>query len=82
MKGKPCYDFTYTGSAPREVKNVPEPLMNYLMYELAFYRAGFSWGAYYPHTCDAMHFTLTELSPELFTDGPYAMRKVFEYIEE
>ena len=82
VKGKQCYDFTYTGSAPREVKNVPEPLMNYLMYELAFYRAGFSWGAYYPHTCDAMHFTLTELSPELFTDGPYAMRKVFEYIEE
>ena len=25
---------------------------------------------------------LEELSPELFTDGPYAMRKVFEYIEE
>ena len=82
VKGKRCYDFTYTGSAPREVKNVPEPLMNYLLYELAFYRAGFSWGAYYPHTCDAMHFTLTELSPELFTEGPYAMRKVFEYIDE
>lgn len=80
--GKQCYDFTYTGSARREVRNVPEPLMNYLLYELAFYRAGFSWGVYYPHTSDAMHFTLTELSPELFTDGPYAMRKVFEYIEE
>lgn len=79
---KPCYDFTYTGSARREVRNVPEPLMNYLLYELAFYRAGFSWGVYYPHTSDAMHFTLTELSPSLFTDGPYAMRKVFEYIEE
>lgn len=79
---KPCYDFTYTGSARREVRNVPEPLMNYLLYELAFYRAGFSWGVYYPHTSDAMHFTLTELSPELFTDGPYAMRKVFTYIED
>ena len=82
INGKQCYDFTYTGSARREVRNVPEPLMNYLLYELAFYRAGFSWGVYYPHTSDAMHFTLTELSPELFTDGPYAMRKVFEYIEE
>lgn len=82
VKGKQCYDFTYTGSARREVKNVPEPLMNYLLYELAFYRAGFSWGVYYPHTSDAMHFTLTELSPELFTDGPYAMRKVFSYIGE
>lgn len=82
VKGKQCYDFTYTGSARREVKNVPEPLMNYLLYELAFYRAGFAWGVYYPHTSDAMHFTLTELSPELFTDGPYAMRKVFRYIED
>ena len=81
IKDKQCYDFTYTGSARREVRNVPEPLMNYLLYELAFYRAGFSWGVYYPHTSDAMHFTLTELSPSLFTDGPYAMRKVFEYIE-
>ena len=82
VKGKACYDFTYTGSARREVKNVPEPLMNYFLYELAFYRAGFSWGVYYPHTSDAMHFSLTELSPELFTDGPYAMRKVFTYIED
>ena len=82
IQGKPCYDFTYTGSAPREVKNVPEPLMNYFLYELAFYRAGFAWGFYYPHTCDAMHFTLTELTPSLFTDGPYAMRKVFTYVED
>ena len=56
--------------------------MNYFLYELAFYRAGFAWGFYYPHTCDAMHFTLTELSPSLFTDGPYAMRKVFTYVED
>ena len=38
--------------------------------------------SYYPHTSDAMHFTLTELSPSLFTDGPYAMRKVFTYVED
>ena len=82
IQDKPCYDFTYTGNARREVRNVPEPLMNYLLYELAFYRAGFSWGVYYPHTSDAMHFTLTELSPSLFTDGPYAMRKVFTYVED
>ena len=62
------------------MKRVPEPLMNYLLYELAFYRAGFSWGLYYPHTCDAMHFSLSELSPSYFEEGPYAMRKVFSYI--
>ena len=80
--GKACYDFTYTGTARREIRNVPEPLMNYFLYELAFFRAGFSWGVYYPHTSDAMHFTLSELSPSLFTDGPYAMRKVFTYVED
>lgn len=77
--GKTCYDFTYTGHAERGPKNVPEPLLNYLLYELAFFRAGFSWGLYYPHTCDGMHFSLTELSPALFETGPYAMRKVFAY---
>ena len=81
-KGKQCYDFTYTGSAATDKKDVPEPLMNYLLYELAFFRAGFSWGLYYPHTCDAMHFSLTELSPTLFEEGPYAMRKVFSYVED
>ena len=82
VNGKQCYDFTYTGSASAGRKNVPEPLMNYLLYELAFFRAGFSWGLYYPHTCDGMHFSLTELSPTLFEEGPYAMRKVFTYLED
>ena len=82
VKGKQCYDFTYTGSASKGLKGVPEPLMNYLLYELAFYRAGFSWGLYYPHTCDAMHFSLSELSPSYFTEGQYALRKVFTYIED
>ena len=80
--GKQCYDFTYTGTAKAGLCKVPEPLMNYLLYEFGFYRAGFSWGVYYPHTSDAMHFTLTELSPSLFTDSEYAMRKVFTYIED
>ena len=77
-----CYDFTYTGDAESGPKNVPEPLLNYLLYELAFFRAGFSWGLYYPHTCDGMHFSLSELSPDLFENSPYAMRKVFVYLED
>ena len=79
------FNFTYTGTAKpwsEQRTKVPEPLMNYLLYELAFYRAGFSWGVYYPHTSDAMHFSLSELSPSLFEEGEYAMRKVFEYIDE
>lgn len=82
IDGKQCYDFTYTGTASAGLKRVPEPLMNYLLYELGFYRAGFSWGFYYPHTCDAMHFSLSELSPSYFTDSDYALRKVFTYIED
>ena len=82
IKGQKCYDFTYTGHAGSGLKHVPEPLMNYLLYELGFFRAGFSWGFYYPHTCDAMHFTLSELSPTYFEEGPYALRKVFSYIED
>ena len=82
INGKQCYDFTYTGTAKAGLAKVPEPLMNYLLYEFGFYRAGFSWGVYYPHTSDAMHFTLTELSPSYFTDGEFTMRKVFTYIED
>ena len=82
IDGKQCYDFTYTGSAKAGLSKVPEPLMNYLLYELGFFRAGFSWGVYFPHTSDAMHFTLTELSPSYFVEGPYAMRKVFTYLED
>lgn len=82
VDGKVCYDFTYTGSAQSGPKKVPEPLLNYLLYELGFYRAGFSWGFYYPHACDGMHFTLTEIGPSSFTDGPYALRKVFAYLDE
>ena len=80
--GKICYDFTYTGSAQSGPKKVPEPLVNYLLYELGFYRAGFAWGFYYPHACDGMHFTLTEIDPATFTDGPNALRKVYAYLDE
>ena len=74
-----CYDFTYSGTNRTVIKRVPDTVINYILYELAFYRAGFAWGVYYPHTSDAMHFSLTELSPALFEDGPYAMRKVYAY---
>ena len=29
-----------------------------------------------------MHFSLSELSPSYFEEGPYAMRKVFTYVED
>ena len=82
LDGQLCYDFTYNGRAKVGLCGVPEPVMNYLLYELGFFRAGFGWGFYYPHTCDAAHYSLTELSPSLFTEGDYAMRKVAMYIED
>ena len=82
QNGVRYYDFTYSGSYSGTYKNIPETVINYLLYELAFYRAGFGWGYYYPHACDGMHFTPTELSPTSFEEGPYAMRKVFTYIED
>ena len=80
--GLPYYDFTYTGDWGTEYAQVPTILQNYLIYELAFYRAGFFWGVYYDHTCDASHFGLGELDPAIHTDSPLALRKVYEYIGE
>ena len=80
--GTAYYAYTFTGRPGNTVCHVPDTILNYLLYELAFYRAGFAWGIYYPHTSDAMHFTLTELDPALFEEGPYAMRKVFAYAED
>lgn len=79
--GQKYYDFTYDGVYKECFYDVPAELMNYLLYELGFYRAGFRWG-YYFKTPDSMHFTLTESRREFFEEGPYAMRKVFEYIDE
>ena len=78
--GRQYYDFTYNGTYKETVQDVPTEIMNYLLYELGFYRAGFRWG-YYFKTPDSMHFSLTESRRELFEEGPYAMRKVFEYID-
>ena len=80
--GLKYYDFTYIGNWGTEYANVPTVVLNYLLYELAFYRAGFFWGAYYDHTCDASHFGLGEFDPEVHTNSPLSLRKVFEYIDE
>jgi hypothetical protein len=77
--GKKYYDFTYTGSWRTYYKNVPTSLLNYLIYELAFFRAGFGWGYYYDHTCDGMHFTLTELDIAKHSEPGVGLRKVYEY---
>ena len=73
------YDFTYSGAYAGRVFDVPETVVNYLLYELAFYRAGFNWGFYFSHTCDAMHFTLTESDYLCHTDPKTGLRKVFVY---
>ena len=79
--GLKYYDFTYIGNWGTEYARVPTILLNYLLYELAFYRAGFFWGVYYEHTCDASHFGLGEYDPDVHTNSPLALRKVFEYID-
>lgn len=79
--GTQYYDYTYDGIYKNAVKEIPPEILNYLLYELAFYRASFRWGFYFD-TSDAMHFTLTESSMEDFTDDPYALRKVYTYIGE
>ncbi|MDO4572291.1 MAG: M15 family metallopeptidase [Clostridia bacterium] len=78
--GQKYYDFSYTGSYETTPSGVPESVINYLLYELAFYRAGFEWGHYYVSTSDAMHFTLTD-NILLEHDGPEGLRKVFEYYD-
>ncbi len=59
-KGQQYYDFTYTGSYKAKFERIPTTIINYLLYEFAFFRAGFEWGYYYETACDGMHFMLTE----------------------
>lgn len=75
------YDFAYDGSYSARYNKVPKTIINYLLYELAFFRAGFEWGFYYETTCDAMHFMLTEndINRHMHTD--IGLRKVYEYID-
>ncbi len=79
--GKSYYSFTYTGEWQEYHQEVPATVLNYLLYELAFYRAGFGWGYYYPHTCDAMHFTLSERNIAEHGDADTGLRKVYAYAE-
>jgi len=78
--GLSYYDYTYSGEYPEQHLSVPETCINYLLYELAFYRAGFLWGHYYNSTSDAMHFTLCE---DIYGshDGKLSLRKVYAYAE-
>lgn len=77
---KTYYEFYYNGSYKLKYNDVPETCLNYLIYELAFFRAEFRWGLYFSHTSDAMHFSLTE--SELIAHEPEegGLRKVYEYI--
>lgn len=77
--GVSYYDFTYTGSYRCTDYNVPETIINYLLYELAFYRAGFQWGHYYNSTSDGMHFTLSENIKNRHNGGSRGLQKVTEY---
>lgn len=78
--GRKFYDFTYNGSYSAVYRNVPETVINYLLYELAFYRAGFGWGYYYTHTCDGMHFAVSEMDPNIHNTSSRSLRKVYTYI--
>ena len=80
--GVSYYDFTYSGDSLIWIyQSIPETVINYLLYELAFYRAGFQWGHYYVSTSDGMHFSLSE-NIRISHDGNEGLRKVFEYSED
>lgn len=79
--GQQYYDFTYAGSYPNAPCGVPQTVINYILYELAFYRAGFLWGHYYKSTSDGMHFTLSD-NIVIQHDSKDGLRKVFSYIED
>lgn len=79
--GTQYYDFTYSGSHSSKHLGVPTTVVNYLLYELAFYRAGFNWGYYYDHACDAMHFGLSEADPNIHNTSPRSLRKVYDYVQ-
>ncbi len=81
-KGQKYYSFFYSGDYRKAFQRVPKSIINYLLYELAFYRAGFEWGYYYETACDAMHFMLSENDPYKFMDSEIGMRKVYTYIED
>jgi len=79
--GIPYYDFTYDGSYKNDPNGVPETCVNYLLYELGFFRAGFKWAHYYKSTSDAMHFCLSEHVTYHHEHEKYGLRKVYKYAE-
>lgn len=79
--GVKFYHFTYSGDYAEKFRDVPESVINYLLYELAFYRSGFTWAHYYAATSDGMHFALTEYVTGDH-DGEQGLRKVFTYISD
>lgn len=80
-EGLSYYHFTYDGSYSARYFKIPKTILNYLLYELAFFRAGFEWGYYYETACDGMHFMLTENDVNRHMHSDIGLRKVFEYIE-
>lgn len=77
--GVTYYDFTYDGTYQCDPNGVPQTCVNYLLYELAFYRAGFEWAHYYRATSDAMHFCLSEFVTYSHDDKEQGLRKVYVY---
>jgi len=80
--GQQYYDFTYDGKYSPRFERVPKTIVNYLLYELAFFRAGFQWGYYYETTCDGMHFTLAEMDINKHMYSDVGLRKVYDYIQD
>ncbi len=80
--GQQYYDFTYDGAYSARFERVPKTIINYLLYELAFFRAGFQWGYYYESACDGMHFTLAEFDINRHMYSDVGLRKIYEYIED
>lgn len=79
--GVPYYDFTYDGSYATDPNGVPQTCVNYLLYELGFFRAGFEWAHYYKSTSDAMHFCLSEFVTYHHEHARYGLRKVYRYAD-
>lgn len=79
--GRQYYDFTYDGSYSARFNRVPKTIINYLLYELAFFRAGFQWGFYYETACDGMHFMLTENDINRHMHSDIGLRKIYTYID-
>lgn len=80
--GVQYYDFTYDGSYSSRFERVPKTIINYLLYELAFFRAGFQWGYYYEGACDGMHFGLEEYDINRHMYSDIGLRKIYVYIED